>query len=247
MLKSADAPVDHRGVEGDLKGAPWWGRSSARLPILLVFLAALSWYALAKKPWSAGARLASAPACTNPPLPSARTLRFSRLDEAVRGSRLAWLRRSGALDEEGGQSPRAAFADNEPETSPFDVMVPGGYEIRWWSWAGDHRVADMFVFSGPADAQRYVELAATTRCRTDALAQLASRPPGAREIVWRNPVGAMQADLFFSRGNHAYRISDVPPQEDSGKLSPAERRRILAIVETSSCGLIDAGCRSPSG
>jgi hypothetical protein len=151
---------------------------------------------------------------------------------AVALTGLGYLVGAGRVDVEGPQDPMAAWSDQVPSSAsphdPFVLPALAGYEIRWWSPQGGHDVADLFVFRTARDAARYVRLATASRCGgRGAVSYRITAPAGARSLVWDNPLGYRQADVFFSRGDRAYRVGEVPPRSPSD----SDGRRLLAMPQ----------------
>ncbi len=174
---------------------------------------------------------------------------LAETERTVAVTRLRSLLGDGSKDVEGPQDPIAAWSDQVPSfASPRDAyLVPAlaGYEIRWWSPEGVHEVADLFVFPTAGDASRYVRLATLPRCRHfGAVSYPVTVPAAARSLVWDNPLGYLQADVFFSRGNRAYRVSEVPPGPRDQPPSHIDGRRLLRTPEEIACQLGDARCRT---
>jgi hypothetical protein len=152
--------------------------------------------------------------------------------------------RVGRLYEEGPVLASNAFSDDSPlspSVSP-SALRPAGYEMRWWSPNRDDIVADVFVFSGSAAAQRFMEQAISTRCRSSAAQAQARRPVQAANLVWVNPDGYTQADLYMARGDRVYRVADVPEAARLTKLAPGRLRRAFYTVDTLACLIPAAGC-----
>jgi hypothetical protein len=188
---------------------------------------------------------ASSGLCMPDNVPHTQTQWSSDFPSVLSSSRLASLVGAGVIDEQGLQVDGAAWSDNPklsslPRESQSGTTL-GGYEIRWWSPDSQHELADLFIFETETAAQRWVQLAATTHCRRDAHAAAADAPRGARTLVWRNPLGYMQADVFFSNGNRAYRITDAPP----GPPYEPALRNALAVAKQLACQLPDANCARP--
>ena len=121
-----------------------------------------------------------------------------------------------------------------------------GYEIRWWSPQNVHEVADLFVFPTARDAARYVRQAASLRCRDPgAVSRPLAEPLGAKSLIWNNPLGYLQADVFFSRGNRAYRVSQVPPGPIHQVPAHSDVWRLLETPQQVACQLADARCEIP--
>ncbi len=81
--------------------------------------------------------------------------------------------------------------------------------------------------------------------RFGAISYPVAEPPGATSLIWDNPEGFLQADIFFSRGNRAYRITVVPPGPANQVPSRVDGGRLLATPQQIACQLRDAGCDTP--
>jgi hypothetical protein len=228
---------------------PWWGSAPARLVVLLALLAVVAAYGahrlLGGDPGRASA--ASATCFSTSAHPLARWS-AAKVEHTVAGAGLRWLVGAGRLDMEGLQDPMSAWSDQYPsDASPHDpFLVPAlaGYEIRWWSPQGVHESADLFVFATDRQAARYVREATSPRCRhSGAISDPLAEPPGAVSLVWDNPLGFLQADLFFARGNRAYRVSLVDPGPTGQVPGEADASRLLGTPQENACQLSDAGCR----
>ena len=164
--------------------------------------------------------------------------------KAVAATGVKQLAAGGTSDMQGLQQPMAAWTDGYPTTDPTGVpsttVESAGYEIRWWSPKQDNQVADLFVFANANDAGLWVREAASTRCRRHAASYPLSQPAGARALVWKNPLGVQQADIFFSRGNRAYRMVEVPPGVEAS--ASADVYLLLQRAQQLACRLNDAGC-----
>ncbi len=113
---------------------------------------------------------------------------------------------------------------------------PASFEMRVWaerprSIAGLDVVADAFLFDDPIHAHRFFEEAAGTYCHPHSSALPAPLPPAARNLIWDNPDGVTQEDVFLLRGSLVYRIGTV-----------TERQRGLTTVNRLACELPEAGC-----
>jgi hypothetical protein len=143
----------------------------------------------------------------------------------------------------------AAWSDQYPSDAstrdPFLVPALAGYEIRWWSPEGDHEQADLFVFVGAAQAARYVRRATSLRCRrVGTVSHPVTEPAGAVSLVWDNPLGFLQADLYFARGDRAYRVGVVPPGSAGEAPDEVDASRLLKTLQENACQLTGAGCRA---
>jgi hypothetical protein len=104
----------------------------------------------------------------------------------------------------------------------------------------------MFVFRTAADAAQFVRSGASPRCRRRAVAYRVGQPAGARALVWTNPDGAQEADVFFSRGARAYRLVDVlPPTYLQGQFR-FDAAEMIALPQALACRLGQARCARPS-
>jgi hypothetical protein len=167
---------------------------------------------------------------------------------AVTASGLAALVGRGSLDVEGFQQPSAAaWLDVPPPGDESQIrastVIDGGYEIRWWSPEQDHQGASLFVFRSADAAARYVREAASSRCRRHAKAYRLSQPERARAIVWVNPLDVIQADVYFSRGDRAYRLIEVAPNDYQPSLSGLGARLQIGVAQLLACELKDARCQ----
>lgn len=152
--------------------------------------------------------------------------------------------RLARLYEEGTVMAASAWTDEEPAPPTVSPAArrPGGYEMRWWAPNGDDLVADVLLFRDAARAQRYVALASGTHCRKKATKQPAPAPPLARNLSWRNPDGAAQADVYMARGARVYRIADAPAGQTPGAIRPGSLSRALVIIDSLACTLPAAHC-----
>lgn len=154
--------------------------------------------------------------------------------------------RLARLYEEGAVAATSAWSDSEPQppaVSPT-ALRPGGYEMRWWAPNGDDLVADAFVFADPASAQRFLRLAASTRCRPGARTQSAPSPPQAYDLSWLNPDHVTQTDVYFARGARVYRLADAPAGQHAGQVGPRALTRAFLTIDTLVCLLPGAHCNA---
>lgn len=223
-----------------MDATPWWGKGYVHLTVLLVLLAGVAAYGVPRivqrlNGESAIARCAAVHVGPQP------LWSLAKLNAVVSASGLPALVGDGTVDDQGLQTPDAAWTDRypTPTSSPDPAITPAGagYEIRWWSRDNDHQGVDLFAFSTATDAARYVRTAATTNCRRSATVYRMLRPAGARAVVWTNPIGVLEADVLVARGRRAYVTFEVPP---IGTRLPA--RRLIAIPAGIACELRDAGC-----
>ncbi|MGA8719917.1 MAG: hypothetical protein WB557_18060 [Solirubrobacteraceae bacterium] len=115
--------------------------------------------------------------------------------------------------------------------------------MRWWSLAGDHLGASLFVFPDRRSAAEYVTEAASARCRLAAVAARVAAPLGGRAVVWENPDGYLQTDVLFARANVVYRLVAVATGAQQGERpTRADLGRLLRLPDGLACALRDAGC-----
>jgi hypothetical protein len=187
--------------------------------------------------------------CSDRTVPVAASSSVAELTSIVVGSGLQSLARAGTADVQGLQDPGSAWSDAFPST-PFrelrpSAVVSAGYEIRWWGADEDHQAVDVFLFHGAGDARRFVHAAASPRCRRQALAYRLSQPVAARALIWTNPDGAREADVFFSRGSRAYRVVDVLlPTYLDGPFR-FDNRELIGAPQLLACQLTQADCAHP--
>jgi len=236
--------------DGDQDGRRRRGKWFAvRLGVLLVILAGLVVFLVTRPGKQAQS---SASRCVpSTQLPEVRRVPPSALGGLREAVARALPQRVGRLYEEGTVRAAVAWTDEEPAppaTSP-GALRPAGYEMRWWAPNGDDVVADVLVFGSQAQAQRFVAVAASSRCRLQARIAAASRPPEARNVSWLNPDGAMQADVFLARGKRAYRIADAPAGSSPGDVrSSGGLARAFATIDVLACLLPSAHCQQlPNG
>ena len=237
------------------RATPWWSRAAIRLALLLGVLAVVAAFGAHK--WlkgGPGRASASASASTSASCYAISAHPLARwpagkVDHAVAAAGLRWLVGAGRLDIEGPQDPMAAWSDQYPsDVSPHDpFLIPAlaGYEIRWWSPEGLHGAADLFVFASAGQAARYVRQATSPRCRhSGVISHPVAEPAGAVSLVWDNPLGYLQADLFFARGNRAYRVGVVPPGSAGEPPDEVDASRLLKTPQENACQLSGAACRA---
>jgi hypothetical protein len=227
---------------------PWWSRAPIRLALLLALLAVAAAFGAHRWLKASASVSASASCYATSAHPLARWP-AAEVDHAVAAAGLRWLVGPGRLDIEGPQDPMVAWSDQYPsDASPHDpFLVPAfaGYEIRWWSPEGVHEEADLFVFANAGQAARYVRQATSTRCRhSGAISHPIAEPAGAVSLVWDNPLGYLQADLFFARGNRAYRVGVVPPDSADEAPGAVDASQLLETPKENACQLSGAGCRA---
>lgn len=244
--------MSDRSLDGE---APWWSRAPIRLAVLLGLLAVVSafgahrWLGGGPGRASASASGSTSAGCYATSAHPLARWPAAEVDNAVAAVGLRWLVGAGRLELEGAEDPMAAWSDQYPsDASPHDpFLVPAlaGYEILWWSPEGDHEEADLFVFSTAGQAARYVRHATSPRCRhAGVIAHPIAEPVGAVSLVWDNPLGYLQADLFFARGNRAYRVGVVPPGSAGEAPDEIDASRLLKTLRENACQLSGAGCRA---
>jgi hypothetical protein len=226
-----------------------------RLTLLLTILAALVVYVFATRPGALGTAVGAAevdvgmaaacPAQAAPSVESVSRAALRGLREDLRG---VMFDRSRRLYEQGLVDSDNAWSDDEPGTRmalPRSPRDPGGYELRWWAANGDDVVADVFVFAGADRARDFFERASSPRCRPASAAVGASSPSGGRDLVWRNPDGFAQEDVYLRRGQRVYRVSVVRAGPGDG-ITPADRSAGFSLVNGLACVLPGAACHPQS-
>jgi hypothetical protein len=151
----------------------------------------------------------------------------------------------------GSVSPEDAWSDELPQalSSPSaGGSWPASYEMRSWvtdpqlAPQHDDIVADVFQFADREHARQFFAGASVARCHRKGTSPHASQPPQARDLVWINPDGVTQEDVFLLRGRRVYRVSNVrPPAHPSSHQQQTGARRVDALA----CGLPDAQCSRP--
>lgn len=133
--------------------------------------------------------------------------------------------------------------DPAPPTVLASALRPDGYEMRWIAPNGDQVVASALSFPSAHDAQRFIDLAASPRCRIHGARSFASRPPLARNLAFVNADGATEADVYLLRGKRVYRVGDVHPSAQGGISGLG---RVFFTIDTLACLLPGAHCRQTS-
>jgi hypothetical protein len=143
-----------------------------------------------------------------------------------------------------------AWTDNAPESLRSsrgpDGLWEASYEMRTWARNGDDIGADVFLFAGARQARSFLDMAASVRCRRAATEHYGSRPPGARNLVWVNPDGPPQEDVFLLRGRRVYRIAVVIQERLRRQRSNSAQALGVSVVNALACRLADAGCTAPA-
>jgi hypothetical protein len=229
----------------DSDRVPWWGGKRIRLVVLLMCLCALLFYLLAArtgvlsheakagKSRTGGAWASGCPARDAPPVArvAPEYLAGLRVDlgNVMRG-------KQGRLYETGTVSSENAWSDNPPQPSavqpPTVTRVSGAYEMRWWTPNRDDIVADAFVFAQTDQARDFFQRASSARCRPGGAQIPVLSPPNTRDVIWRNPDGVVQEDVYLLRGNRVYRIGDVSPQRTGIAPRKTEQRLAFFIVDS---------------
>jgi len=147
--------------------------------------------------------------------------------------------------------PEVVWTDNSPQSigaSEADGLWPASYEMRSWvtdpllAPERDDIAADVFLFADSAHARRFFAEATASRCHRDSTEQPASEPPQARNLIWVNPDGPTEEDVFLLRGPLVYRIVDVRPTTRFR----AEQQPGVSRVNALACALADADCVTPA-
>ena len=214
--------------------------------LLLAVLTSLVFYFVTSQTGVLGLGAVGQEDCSAAGEPSLASLSRTQLLELRDGLRGVVTGGSGRLYEQGLVESSYMWSDGEPGTSkslPPGPRHPGGYELRWRLADGDVVAADAMVFADAGQAHDFFERASSSRCRTAGAAFDASSPPGGRNIVWRNPDGFAQEDLFLLRGRRVYRVAVVLAAVGS-LISPAARHVGFSLVNDLACALSGAACHS---
>lgn len=232
-------------------GIPWWASHLARLAVLLTFLgvAVAGLVGTNTSVFSAGGGAsrhiyAGCVPSVSYPLVS---VDFSRLAELRAGLLLVMARVGGRRYANGIVTVDSMWSDNPPQrvllARSSHGLWPAGYEMRQWASDGDDIVADVLLFARVSQARDFFGRAASTRCRPGGAQMLASSPPNARDLVWRNPDGVVQEDVYLLRGQRVYRVSDVRPQHPAVTPSSRQQQIAFSTVNGLACALPGAGCK----
>ncbi len=242
-------------AEAQAPDTPWWSARRIRLPVLIVCLGIAVFALLGGRrgillPGS-GSSAASTSWCVPVIPPPLRQVSLRQLGslraslvpvmEPLARSRYAW----GVVPAE------VVWTDNPPRrigASEIDGGWPGAFEML--SWTTDPQLAPqlddigaaVFLFASSAQASRFFAQATGTRCHRDGTERAAARPPQARNLIWVNPDGPTQEDVFLLRGPRVYRIADVRPENRSHRSSNAAQQAGVARVNALACTLPDANC-----
>jgi hypothetical protein len=212
--------------------APWWARPGARLAVLLVVLAGVAAYGVPRIVRQAAGR----PGLAQCPPAMARTVPVSEPDMAAIWALAGGFRvtRLGY----GFQDLDSAWTDAGPARR---LGRADGYQLVW-STRDEVLSASVFAFRRAADATAVVSAVASTRCRGRARVFAVSSPRAGRVLVWTNPVLNLEADVFLARGNHVFRITDVPPHTWDRVPATVDVRRFAQTALRVACGLPEARC-----
>jgi hypothetical protein len=194
-----------------------------------------------KKP----AGLACAAALTPPAVAQVDARALGPLREAVAH---VLPQRVARLYEEGTVAALDAWRDGDPSAPPVarGASRPAAYEMRWWAPNNDDVLADVFTFSKPALATRFLAQATSTRCREHARALPGAGPPLAQNLTWVNPDSVAEADVYLQRGARVYRVADVPAGQPSGGAAGFDLTHALQTIDTLACLLPQARCQRGS-
>ncbi len=237
-----------------------WEDWRARLPVLLICLAALLLYIVVDKPhfFATGVTNSEISAtgiwargCPSNDAPQAEQINRTQLPELRTATNRVMRGRHGRVYEVGIVNADVVWSDSSPQpgTVAFRMAsrVPAAYEMRWWAPNKDDVVADIFVFLRSNEARNFFDRASSPRCRMGSSSGEVIRPLNARDLAWVNPDQALEQDVFLVRGRRVYRIADVPPA------SPYLRNKTVQglgatfdIINELGCGLPLSGCK-PSG
>jgi hypothetical protein len=222
-------------------------RTPVRLIVLLGLLVAVAAYGIPTIIHKASASNTSG--CSTGAVPVTLRSSLTGVESTLAGG-LKSLVRPGSVDVQGLQEPTSAWSDVPPSAPSAASSAPdnvdAGYEIRWWSIEQDHQAVDEFVFGGSREASLYVRQAASVRCRDHAAAYRLAQPAGGRALIWTNPDGVREADVFFSRGSRAYRLVDVPPSTYLEGPLRLDAQELIGPSQSLACRLAHAECERPS-
>ncbi|HEY2397931.1 MAG TPA: hypothetical protein VGH78_02965 [Solirubrobacteraceae bacterium] len=247
-MSRAQRSPESGATDGVQPSLPWWLARRARLLALLACLAAAgagllhSRTGLFEGGSASGYSGHGCPPATPPlqmvGLGQVVALRRSLLPliAPLSRSRYAW----------GTASPDVAWTDNAPTELPWSRSTgdlwPASYEMRVWMANRDDVVADVFLFTSERRAAAYFADATSPRCHLAAREMPASSPPRGRNLIWTNPDGPNQQDLFLLRGPRVYRVADVRALRAHPRPASVERGIGLHLVNTLGCALAEASC-----
>ncbi|MFZ1156092.1 MAG: hypothetical protein WAN93_14440 [Solirubrobacteraceae bacterium] len=249
LMKDDRRPPDGSAAFGHVAArVPWWISKQARLSALLACLGlAVLGLAISSTNIFSGnnAVLASFPAGCPPAVAPVVNVRLGQLAQ-LRASLLPTIVPLGGRRYAAGiVTPDSMWSDDPPQKLILSRSASGGwpaaYEVRQWAGDGDDVAADVFLFAGPAQAHGFFDQASSASCHHAGIQPPTSQPPQARNLVWINPDGFSQADVFLVRGPRVYRIADVRPQHP-GVQSIAVQRAGVSTVDALACAIPGARC-----
>lgn len=232
----------------DAPTSGFWANTWCRSGVLLLVLGALvlavpgvrtSVFGLNSGGVQAGAFGVGCPGHSAPEVASISPRDLAKLGESL--SRVL-TPGAGQLYEQGIVAANSVWSDNSPTSfRPLNSLVapqPAGYEMRWWARNRDDIVADVFEFATPSQAKNFFWRAASPHCRRDGVVHAASFPLQARNLLWVNPDGFIEEDVFFVRGRRVYRVVDVRPEQRHPVRPPKTEREIAtSTVDILACAL----------
>jgi hypothetical protein len=248
MKHNRRPPDGSAAFGGAATRVPWWTSKRARLSALLACLglAVLGLVGSSTNIFSANnVVLGGSPAGCVPAVPPVVNVRLDQLAELHR-SLLPMIETLGGRRYAGGTiTPDSMWSDDPPQrlilSRSTEGRWPATYEIRQWAADGDDVAADVFLFAKSGQAHSFFSLASSTNCRHAGMQLSASGPSQARNLVWVNPDGFTEEDVFLIRGSRVYRVADVRPQHP-GIQSIAAQRAGVSIVDTLACAIPEAEC-----
>jgi hypothetical protein len=245
MDSSGRPPDASAAVARTAAPSPWWAGSRARLSALLacLVLALLGLLHGRAGVFSAAGEPSPSWRRCIPPVPPLATVDFPGL-YSLRGSLLGVMSPLARVRYAAGiVSTEVAWSDNSParlRSSRLEGgLWPASYEMRTWAGNGEDIVADVFQFASAGQAQSFFERAASTHCHRAATEREASRPPRARNLVWVNPDGPTQEDVYMLRGTRVYRVGEVRVERQPAGV---EQQAGVSRVNTLACALPGAAC-----
>lgn len=151
-------------------------------------------------------------------------------------------------------TPEEVWSDESPSPRSFGLpgagQQIGSFEIREWApdpqWGAsydDDIVGDDFLFATPVQARRFFDEASSATCHAAGIARPAAQPSNARTLVWVNPDGETEEDVFLLSRRLVYRIADVRPQRREPPPSEGEQEEGVATVEAYACDMTPARCQ----
>lgn len=229
----------------------WLDHRSVRLTLLAALMMALIVYGVATRADIFATHAATTKVgssllgnCLAQAPPPVESISRATLRELREDLRRVMFGRARRLYELGVAASSYAWSDSEPgkHTSlPPAPRDPGGYELRWWATGGDDVVADAFVFAKTDQAQDFFAQAANTRCRSSSATFTTSLPPDGRDLMWRNPDGFAQEDVYLLRGQRVYRVGVVRAGAGSDTTA-VEESAAFSLVNSLACALPETGC-----